>query len=67
MTAIAFIESSKLQVCHNLRILRHQVFKDTVKREKGMMGWFYGFKLHFIINNHGGILSVKVTTANVDG
>nr|WP_263363543.1 transposase [Candidatus Enterovibrio escacola] len=48
-------------------MLRHQVFKDTVKREKGMMGWFYGFKLHFIINHHGGILSVKVTTANVDG
>ncbi len=26
-TGIAFVDSSKLQVCHNLRILRHQVFK----------------------------------------
>ncbi|PCS22217.1 Mobile element protein [Candidatus Enterovibrio escicola] len=29
---IAFVDSSKLQVCHNLRILRHQVFKGTAKR-----------------------------------
>ncbi|PCS22231.1 Mobile element protein [Candidatus Enterovibrio escicola] len=28
-TGIAFVDSSKLQVCHNLRILRHQVFKGT--------------------------------------
>ncbi|PCS22470.1 Mobile element protein [Candidatus Enterovibrio escicola] len=26
---IAFVDSSKLQVCYNLRILRHQVFKGT--------------------------------------
>ncbi|PCS22209.1 Mobile element protein [Candidatus Enterovibrio escicola] len=64
-SGIAFVDSSKLQVCHNLRILRHQVFKGTEKRGKGTMGWFYGFKLHFIINDQGGIISVKVTTVNV--
>uniref|UniRef100_UPI0012381282 transposase n=1 Tax=Candidatus Enterovibrio escicola TaxID=1927127 RepID=UPI0012381282 len=64
-SGIAFIDSFKLQVCHNLRILRHQVFKGTAKRGKGTMGWFYGFKLHFIINDQGGIISVKVTTVNV--
>nr|WP_223824434.1 transposase [Candidatus Enterovibrio escacola] len=26
---ITFVDLSKLQVCHNLRILRHQVFKGT--------------------------------------
>ncbi|WP_190320085.1 transposase [Candidatus Enterovibrio escicola] len=26
---ITFIDSSKLLVCHNLRILRHQVFKGV--------------------------------------
>lgn len=31
------------------------------------MGWFYGFKLHLVINDEGGLLSVKVTTGNVDG
>ncbi len=30
------------------------------------MGWFYGFKLHLIIHDQGGIISVKVTTNNVD-
>lgn len=65
-TGIAFIDSTKLQVCHNLRIPGHHVFKNVAKRGKGTMGWFYGFKLHLIINDQGGILSVKVTPANVD-
>nr|WP_199399603.1 transposase [Candidatus Enterovibrio escacola] len=39
-TWIAFVNSFKLQVCHNLRILRYQVFKGTSKRGKGTMGCF---------------------------
>nr|WP_190320038.1 transposase [Candidatus Enterovibrio escacola] len=50
-TGNAFVNSSKLQVYHNLRILSHQVLKGTSKRRKGTMGWFYGFKLHLIIND----------------
>nr|WP_263364516.1 transposase [Candidatus Enterovibrio escacola] len=64
-TGIALVDSSTLQVCHNLRILRHQVCKRTEKRGKGTIGWFYGFKLHLIINNKNGIILVKVTTANM--
>ncbi|WP_223824364.1 transposase [Candidatus Enterovibrio escicola] len=30
------------------------------------MVWFYGFKLHLIINDQGSIILVKVTTVNVD-
>uniref|UniRef100_UPI0012382060 IS982 family transposase n=2 Tax=Candidatus Enterovibrio escicola TaxID=1927127 RepID=UPI0012382060 len=63
---MAFVDSSKLQVCHNLRILKHQIFKDTEKQRKGTMEWFYDFKFHLIINNQGGIISVKVTTDNLD-
>ncbi|PCS23208.1 Mobile element protein [Candidatus Enterovibrio escicola] len=37
LTGIAFVDSSKLLVCHNLRILRYQFFKGTVKRGKGTM------------------------------
>ncbi len=66
LTGIAFVDSSKLQVYHNLHILRHQVFKGIAKRGKGIMRWFYGFKLHLIINDQSGIISVKVTTANVN-
>uniref|UniRef100_UPI0037444A08 transposase n=1 Tax=Candidatus Enterovibrio escicola TaxID=1927127 RepID=UPI0037444A08 len=47
-------------------MLRYQVFKGIEKRGKGTRGWFYGFKLHLIIDNQGGIISVKVTMVNVD-
>ena len=30
------------------------------------MGWFYGFKLHFIVNDRGEILALRVTGGNVD-
>ncbi|WP_394349102.1 transposase [Candidatus Enterovibrio escicola] len=34
---MAFIDSSKLQVCHNLRICRYQVLK-VLQREKKARG-----------------------------
>lgn len=30
------------------------------------MGWFYGLKLHMIINHKGEIMSIKITPGNVD-
>jgi len=30
------------------------------------MGWFYGFKLHLVINDRGEILNFAITQANVD-
>ena len=30
------------------------------------MGWFYGFKLHVIINQRGELLKVKLTPGNCD-
>jgi hypothetical protein len=35
-------------------------------REKTRVDWFYGFKLHLIINDQGELLSVRITTGNVD-
>jgi len=29
------------------------------------MGWFYGFKLHLIVNEKGDLLSVKLTPGNI--
>lgn len=65
-TGIAYIDSTTLKVCHNLRIPRHKVFANEAQRGKGTMGWFYGFKLHLIVNDECGILAVKVTPGNVD-
>ena len=30
------------------------------------MGWFYGFKLHLIINDKGEILNFVITQGNID-
>ncbi len=65
-SAIAFIDSTSLRVCHNIRIPRHKVFEGVAKRGKTSMGWFYGFKLHLIVNHQGEILALKVTAGNVD-
>lgn len=64
-TGISIIDSTKLVVCHNLRIKRHRVFKDLANRGKSSTGWFYGFKLHIVINSLGEIINLKVTSGNV--
>ena len=65
-TGISFVDATKLSVCHNRRIKRHKVFEGIAQRGKTSMGWFYGFKLHAIINHHGELLSIRVTPGNID-
>lgn len=65
ITGIAFIDSTALSVCHNKRIVRNKVFKGFAKRGKTTTGWFYGFKLHLIINDKGEILAFQVTPGNI--
>ena len=65
-SGISFVDSTPLKVCDNHRIYSHRVFKGYAKKGKSSMGWFYGFKLHFIINECGEILSFCLTSGNVD-
>lgn len=60
------IDSTKLEVCHNLRIQRHKVFQGLAKRGKTSTGWFFGFKLHIVINHQGELMSFKITPGNTD-
>lgn len=65
-TGISFIDSTILTVCHSRRIHSHRVFKKLAKRGKTSTGWFYGFKLHLIINDRGDIIAYMLTAGNVD-
>ena len=56
-TGIEFIDSTCIKVCHNICIPRHKAFSGIARRGKGTMGWFYGFKLHLIVNCQGEIVA----------
>lgn len=64
-TGVSYIDSTKLVVCHNLRIHSNKVFKDIAKRGKTSTGWFFGLKLHLIINHMGEIIAFWLTPGNV--
>lgn len=65
-TGISFNDSTVLRVCHNKRIKRNKVFKGMAKEGKSTVGWFFGFKLHLIINDRGEIQSFYLSQGNVD-
>jgi hypothetical protein len=65
-SGISFVDSTILTVCHARRINSHRVFKKMARRGKTSTGWFYGFKLHLIINDSGEILAYILTSGNVN-
>jgi hypothetical protein len=64
-TTANFIDSTKVVVCDNHRITRNRVFKGIAARGMSSMGWFYGFKLHLVINERGDLTSFMLTPGNV--
>jgi hypothetical protein len=64
-TGTYFIDTTKLEVCDNHRIHSHKVFKDIAARGKTSTGWFYGLKLHLIVNDKGELMSICFSSGNV--
>ena len=60
-----YIDATKLVVCHKRRIHNNKVFKGVAKRGKSSTGWFFGFKLHAVINEYGQLVVFKITSGNV--
>ncbi len=64
-TGISFIDSTKIAVCRNQRIHQHRQFKGIAQRGHTSTGWFFGFKLHIIINDKAEIISFGLTRGNI--
>src|SRR4028119_2180972 len=65
-SGISFMDSTSLRVCHNKRIRQHKVFQNLAARGKTSVDWFFGFKLHLVVNDKGELLNFQVTPGNVD-
>ncbi len=66
VTGISYIDATSIAVCHPKRTSRNKVFKGLAKIGKTTYWWFFGFKLHMVINEKGEIQGVTLTKGNVD-
>jgi hypothetical protein len=65
-SGISFIDSMGIPICHNKRAKRNKVFRGLSGWGKSSVDWYFGFKLHLIINEQGELLAFQVTPGNVD-
>lgn len=64
-TGIYYIDGSCLPVCHLKRSKRNKVFKEIAEYGRTSVGWFFGLKIHLVINNFGELIAFKITRGNV--
>ena len=62
---IYFANSTILKVCYTQRIHNHKVFEGLAQRGKTTLGWFFGLKLHLIINHKGQIMSITIMAIKI--
>ena len=61
---IFYIDATKIEVCNIKRANNHKVFSEYANKGKTGQGWFYGFKLHLLINEHKQAVSFTITAGN---
>jgi len=60
-TGISYVDLTPLRACHIKRAHSHKVLKGLAAKGQCSIGWFFGLKLHFIINDKGEILDIELT------
>ncbi len=65
-TGISIIDSTPIVSCHIKRMHMHKTMRGLAAMGKCTMGWFYGFKLHLVINDKGEIIQWMLTPGNTD-
>lgn len=66
ITGISFIDSTSIPICHPKRAARNKVFSGLSAWGKSSVAWYFGFKLHLIINDQGELLAFQITPGNTD-
>ncbi len=65
-TGVSFLDATALAVCDSHRISQHKVFAGLAHRGKTSTGWFFGFKLHLLVNDRGELLAFALSPGNTD-
>jgi hypothetical protein len=60
-----FIDSTAIKACHPKRAHQNKVMKEIASWGKTSVGWFFGIKIHLIINELGQLMNVTFTTGSV--
>lgn len=63
-TRIYYFDFSCLPVCHIKRSKHRKVFQNVAEYGKTSVAWFFGLKLHLVINNLGELIAFKITKGN---
>jgi len=65
-TGCYFMDATAIKVCHIKRAHANKVFKELGTKSKTSTGWFFGLKLHLIVNDLGEIMNFQLTTGKVN-
>lgn len=60
----SYIDSTSIKVCHIKREYQHKLFKGLAQKGYTSVGWFYGFKLHLVIDAHGNLVDFCLSSGN---
>lgn len=60
-TGIYYIDSSCLPVCHLKRSRRNKTFDEVAQYGKTSVGWFFGLKIHLVVNDRCELIAFKIT------